>query len=210
MGTKNTFDFLAFKKFSEIKPEILTDLNNEITFAQVRFDEKSGVFENIHLLHKLLPTLESYSDIFHDDSVKPSDYAAWLDVVLDFVEIASPWFYIVLVNGEPKGAIWAIGWVSFGENYHACEVGGLAKRGVDPFVTMMTIYKFTNILFEDTDIRIVRSEFTETNRAVSVCLRRLGYGHPEPRRCLKIRDGKEISGKYLSVTRTEWEALHGR
>lgn len=209
MAIKNTGNFLPLKNFEEKNGGIVSKLNNSITFTPVIFDPESGQFGNVHLLYQMLPVLEDYSDIFDDASVSPlNDYDTWLDLVLDFIKAVTPWFYLILVDGQPRGAMWVSAWESFGNTHHAVEIGGLAARKVNPLISMLTLYRFTEKVFTETDVNIIRAEFAKDNHAVRRCLLRVGYSHPEPRRCLKIRHGKEISGCYLSVTRPEWEALH--
>jgi hypothetical protein len=204
--TENFSDnFLTVRKkierFSKKRKKIL----NRISFLPVSRQK------NINLIIQLLPMLEQYADIFDDDTVSlAKDYGGWLDVVLDFVDGVSPWFCAVLLDGKPQGVMWATGWESFGAKHHAVEYGGLCNRGIDPLFSNVAACAFIGQIFSKTDVYIVRSEFAQENRAVDWCLRRVGFGNPEVRRAWKISKGKEITGKILSITRPEWEAIHGK
>lgn len=202
MPIKNTGKFSSKKEKAEKKHQTFTN----IQFVPVYYD---GTFKNIHLLYKMLPVLEDYADIFEDDSASPAkNYDEWLDVILNFIKDVTPWFLMVLVDNEPRGAVWVSAWEMTGNKVHGVEIGGLAARGVNPLISSATLQMFTQKLFDETDVYIVRAEFSNGNKSVKRILQRVGYSHLEERRCLKIKGGQEISGHYLSVTRPEWEALN--
>lgn len=165
-------------------------------------------WQNIHLLQKVLPVMEQYADLLDDDSTNPkTNYGEWLDTVLEFIEDIAPWFYVVTADGEPKGAVWATNWQSYGRDFHAVEVGGVALRKINPIISREAMRNLVDRVFNETGVAIIRAEYDQRNRAVSWILNELGFNTPEPRRCYRIRNGEAITGTIKSITRTEWESL---
>jgi hypothetical protein len=198
-----------FRKFSRENQEDIKKLLQSISFEPVWFNPETGTFQNIHLLFQMLPVLEQYADIFGNDYISlEQDYNEWLDSVMGFIQQVAPYFFVALEDGQPTWLVWASNWESFKQHAHSVEIGGLAKRGVLPLKTKVMTYCLLDMLFETTDVNIVRAECEESNRAVRLSLMRTGFSHPEKRRCIKVKNGQEVTGIILSMTRSEWEQLH--
>ncbi len=176
----------------------------EIQFRQIIIDPETGDFQNFTIFKDFLPILEEYHRFFGDDFT-PSieNYAAWLKKYLDFVKDIAPWFFCVVVNGEPQGLIWAYNWEDPGLGVYTVDIGGLAKRGTPVEVTKRTIRQFLEMLFAETGVYVVRGDCAFGNRAARLAMLRAGMSHPEIRRAWKVCDGAEITGIIYSITRHE-------
>lgn len=200
---KNTENFLTIRKKLEKTSKKRAKVQARLSFKKVNRNT------NLHLFSDLMPMIEQYSHIFDDDTVdKNKNYDEWLDVVLDFIDSVDPWFYAVLLDGKPEGVMWATAWESYGSKHHSVEYGGLCNREIDPFISNIAAYLFLDGIFKKTGVHIIRGEFAETNRAVSLFLKRLGFSNPEKRRAFQIKQGREITGTILSITRPEWELIY--
>lgn len=196
-------NFLNFRKYQE-KNDIKA-LSDSITFEPVVFEPMP---KNIDLLYQLMPAFEEFKGIFDDDDDRP--YSEWLDLVFQFIKSVNPWFCIVSVAGKPSGALWVPNWIKNGDQLHSAELSGVAVRGTPPITTMAAVHKFVSLVFNETEIRLIRSEFEASNRAARLCLIKTGFSNLEARRCLRFKGGIDIPGQLLSVTRPEWDALHER
>lgn len=166
---------------------------------------------SVEQLFQTIQYLEEYDDILFlsETHSKDTDYEGWLGAILDFVDDCFPYFRIVVIDGVPLGAFWALNFGGMSGKTRECDFGGLARRGVDPLLSLAASYAFLDLLFsEHPDLFIIRGEFTEKNRAVARLLYRLGFSHPETRRAIAVKDNQGITGTILSVTRPEWDALH--
>lgn len=186
--------------------------NFTLEFEPVVLDNENGFIQNIHLFEKLLPVLEQYSDVFDDDSApKLENYSQWLGYHLEFLKSVAPWVFVVMIDGEPQGLLWAINWGSNGLKTHSVEISGIANRKVNPEWTVAALKKLVDIIFNSTEVYIIRSSYTSNNRAAGWAVSRAGLSHPEEQRVCMIKNGQELTGIIKSITRPEWlEAQDGK
>lgn len=199
-----------------IPDEIKTVSNNAVTkfnieFVPIIINAETGRFQNLNLFQELLPILEETSHIFGDDSIpKVENYHEWLQYHIGFVQNAAPWIFAVLVDGKPQGFCWAINWAGNGPGVHSVQISGANRRKTPVAVTTQTIKMLVDLIFQQTEVYIIRGGYTQDNRAAGLALGRAGFSHPETERATMTRSGQEITGIIKSLTRPEWEVLkHG-
>jgi len=148
--------------------------------------------------------MRGYESFFcHDDFAGLDDPEAWLSDALDFIEEADGWFVVGVVDGVPTGLLWAINWDS-----HTCEIGGAIKRKQSPDVTRAAVSQFVDLLFaEVSDLKLIRSDPEDRNKAAVKLLTDCGFNTPERRRGARYRNGQPINAIIVSVTRDEWSQL---
>lgn len=180
-----------------------------IEFVPIIINAETGHFENLNLFQELLPILEETSHIFGDDSMpKVENYNEWLQCTIEFAQDAAPWIFAVLVEGKLQGLMWAINWSGNGPRIHCVQISGVNKRKTSMAMTTQAIKEFLKFIFEQTEVYIIRGEYTQDNRAAGLALGRAGFSHPETERATMIRNGQEVTGIIKSITRPEWEALN--
>jgi len=187
---------------SEMSPE----RQNRVELHPVVANKDTGEFLNVHLLHDLLPIYEEYHGFFEDDAIigPEDDYKTWLAQNLTAINSAFPWVFAVTVNGTVQGGVWAYNWDGTGEGYFSVQIAGMARRKVHPDWTANAIHQILSMIFEKTNVEIVRCEVRDDNRPARLACLRAGMCHPEPRRGLGIKGGEMIHGVVYSVTRAEF------
>jgi RimJ/RimL family protein N-acetyltransferase len=180
---------------------------DKIELASIDFNPDVGWYQNVHLLLKVLPIMEGYPDNFRVDGYPhpKDDSGNWMTFVMSSIQEAAPWFFAVLADDEVIGACWAHDWEGPQEQRHSVMMGGVSRRGVDPDVTRTWVRMLCGKIFEETGAYIIRAACEESNRASRIAMIRAGFSHQEQRRAWILKDGAEITGIIMSITRSEFE-----
>lgn len=172
-------------------------------------DSQRQVYEGVEYLPDLLNLMLQNDDIFHDDRLPvKEDYSAWLDHQLAYMNDCYPWFFVVVKDGVFRSAIWAHSWTMFGERYHSVEIGAVSKRKISMSENSQTLRLFSDFLFTESKVSLLRAYCDKDNRAARLALLRGGFSHPQALRAHKMKDGNYIDAIGFSLTREENEVLN--
>lgn len=156
--------------------------------------------DTAYLLDRVIALYDEYRHIF--ETKKHASYAEWVENRINEIRGITPWYFVVMKEGQITGAIWACDWETLNGELFSCKIGGMAHRKTD--TTTQAIKDICDSVFRSTTVEVIRVEIEKGNKAPVLAARRAGFSHPEARRAIFLKGDKLVDGVVLSLTRREY------
>lgn len=113
--------------------------------------------------------------------------------ILEEIDALAPWFFIILKNDVPAGAVWLSHWHGNKTKNHSCQMHGFLNKKFRGKTGLLIANTFIHTLFNIIEVQRIQMEIPEFNHPAKAFAERLGFSKEGIIKCATIKDGQPVN-----------------
>lgn len=173
-------------------------------FIKIIINRKRKEFRNIQYLPQIITLYEKFSRYLHDDYFLQNRLSS-VDAVIDLVERASPYFWVIVDEASLKlaGFVFLDNWVGAKGLNHSAEITTCFNPSFWGFYTKNCAKQFVRYCFKKYKFKKLKAQIFPQNFKVRVLLRSAGFKKEALLKGETIKNGIMQDIEVYSIVRGE-------